>query len=138
MKTKSSRNSAIIVYSLLVAFVLFFLFTGTNEIELLSSYFSKLIDINVTISIGYSALLAAVSSFANHNNRQSNDTKNSFMTFIHTTVLFVLANIVLVITTFLMNDSYDPFFGRFIITLFVAILVIYSHSLLVNVKKMMY
>lgn len=138
MSKKFLSASTFLVYTTAIITSALFLVFGTKDISNISEYLAKLIDVNITISIGYSALLAAISSFASNNTRQDHGIKHNFMSFIYITVFFVLANVVLVVVTFAMDQNYNPFWGRFLISWSVFIVIVYSHLLLRNMRKLMY
>lgn len=110
------------VFILVLCFVLF----GPDDFNKLSNIFEKVSTLNITISIGYGALLAAIAALASHNTRQNNDLKTHLMTSVSITVFYILLNIIIFLISFLMDGNFIAFSARLLIGILLTILILYS------------
>jgi len=114
------------------------IFNGSVDTNKVSTILEKISTINLTLIIGYSALIAAIIAIAPHNTRQHPDTKKLFETFIFFTIVFILMNISLLITSFIVDSYYNPMIGRILVGLIILQLLILSHLVLSITRKIIY
>lgn len=116
-------------------FVLSFVIFGTDDLNKLSNIFEKVSTLNITISIGYGALLAAIAALASHNTSKDKNMKTHLMTSVNITIYYILLNIMIFLISFLMDDNFSAIPARFLIGLLITILILYSNFILrISVK----
>ncbi|OMF68609.1 hypothetical protein BK142_26820 [Paenibacillus glucanolyticus] len=118
--------------------VLFFVFFGPTDSDKLSNIFEKIATLNITISIGYGALLAAVAALSSHNTRQDNDIKTELVSFVYVTISYILLNIIIFVGSFMINVNFITFPGRIMIGILITILIIYTNYLYKLCIKLIY
>lgn len=127
--------TAIWIYAAVFIFTVFFVIIGTDDLVKLSNIFEKVATLNITISIGYGALLAAIAALASHNTSQDKEIKTHLSTFVYITVFYILLNVMLIIISFMTDAISFVLPGRLLIGLLVLILILYSHLLVrISVK----
>lgn len=126
------------ISSVAFIFVILFVITGTDEMTKLSNIFEKLATLNISISIGYGALLAAIAALASNNSSQDKDTKSQLTTFVYITILYVILNIIIFLISFMIDDTYLAFLGRMLIGVLLFILIAYSNFLLKISVRLIY
>lgn len=111
---------------------------GPSDINKISIALEKIATINLTLTLGYSALIAAVIAIASHNTRQHPFTKKLFEMFIFVTIVFIVLNMSLLITSFIADPYYSPMLGRILVALVTLQLLILSHLVLSLTRHIIY
>lgn len=135
---KYVRVTQWIINSLIFTFLLGFVLIGPNDLVKLSNIFEKIATINITISIGYGALLAAIAALASHNTNQDKRIKTSLESFVFITIFYVLLNATVFLTSFMIDEFFDAVLGRILIGLLIIMLIFYSNILLKISVKLIY
>lgn len=135
MSTPEEKNINVIFYTLYcisAIIILFFIFTGTNDLEIIKGIVDKMTTINFTLAIGYAALVPALSAISTNNNTV-NSFKKEIIDFIKMIVAYVLINIIIVSLTF-DNVDYSPMLMRILISVMIALILSLS-QLLINLTN---
>lgn len=135
---KYVRVTQWVINSLIFTFLLGFVLIGPDDLVKLSNIFEKIATINITISIGYGALLAAIAALASHNTNQDKRIKTSFESFVFITIFYVLLNATVFLTSFMIDEFFDAVLGRILIGLLIIMLIFYSNILLKISVKLIY
>lgn len=136
---KRTQNFILLIFYAGIAYITSkLIFNGTSDIDKISTILEKIATINLTLIIGYSALIAAIIAIAPHNTRQDTITKNLFEMFIFFTIVFIVLNISLLITSFIADPYYSPMLGRILVALVTIQLLILSHLVLSLTRHIIY
>ena len=135
MKTDKVAN---LISICVLIFTIAFVIWGTSDTIKLSNIFEKIGTLNITISIGYGTLLAAVAALSSHNTKQDNSIKTHLMTSVRITIYYILLNEMIFFISFLMDQSISTFPARILIGLLLTILILYSNFILRICAKLIY
>lgn len=135
MKTDKVAN---LISICVLIFTIAFVIWGTSDTIKLSNIFEKIGTLNITISIGYGTLLAAVAALSSHNTKQDNSIKTHLMTSVRITIYYILLNVMIFFISFLMDQSISTFPARILIGLLLTILILYSNFILRICAKLIY
>ncbi|SMG56459.1 hypothetical protein [Paenibacillus aquistagni] len=121
--------SALCCICIAMGIILFFLvgFVGPTDVNELKAIIEKFVSFDLTIAVGYAAIMLATTTIAKHNTLQDCEIKKQIHVFIQMTILYIVVNIALFLLSLTLTSAIVlVLLYRILVAIIVIITLLYS------------